>query len=39
MESVTGIGGFFFRAADPQALARWYEANLGVSVFPAGEEP
>ena len=39
MESVTGIGGFFVRAADPQALARWYEANLGVNVFPAAQEP
>ena len=27
---VTGIGGFFFRARDPQALAAWYAENLGV---------
>jgi predicted enzyme related to lactoylglutathione lyase len=38
MESVVGIGGFFFRADDPEGLARWYEANLGVSVFPATNE-
>jgi glyoxylase I family protein len=31
MERVAGIGGFFFRAADPQALADWYETALGIS--------
>ncbi len=30
MERVSGIGGYFFRAADPEALAAWYEANLGI---------
>ena len=30
MERVTGIGGAFFRARDPQALAAWYEEQLGV---------
>jgi predicted enzyme related to lactoylglutathione lyase len=30
MERVTGIGGVFFRARDPKALAAWYEENLGV---------
>jgi predicted enzyme related to lactoylglutathione lyase len=30
MEKVNGIGGVFFRARDPQALAQWYEDNLGV---------
>jgi predicted enzyme related to lactoylglutathione lyase len=29
-ERVTGIGGAFFRARDPQALAAWYEQHLGV---------
>jgi glyoxylase I family protein len=38
MERVIGVGGFFFRAGDPQALARWYEANLGIPVFPATDE-
>lgn len=27
---VTGIGGFFFRSADPKALASWYLTHLGV---------
>jgi len=30
MEKVNGIGGVFFRARDPAALAAWYEENLGV---------
>lgn len=27
---VLGIGGFFFRSRDPDALAGWYRAHLGV---------
>ena len=27
---VTGIGGFFFRARDPDALSAWYLQHLGV---------
>jgi glyoxylase I family protein len=30
MERVTGIGGMFFRARDPKALARWYAEHLGI---------
>jgi glyoxylase I family protein len=36
-ETVTGIGGFFFRAHDPKALAQWYQDNLGVSAIPKSE--
>jgi len=32
MERVLGIGGVFFRARDPKALAAWYEQHLGVSM-------
>jgi predicted enzyme related to lactoylglutathione lyase len=31
MPKVTGIGGLFFRAADPVALAEWYERHLGIN--------
>jgi len=30
MAKVTGIGGLFFRARDPAALALWYETHLGI---------
>ena len=30
MERVTGIGGVFLRAKDPDALQGWYEQNLGL---------
>jgi glyoxylase I family protein len=32
MERVTGIGGVFFRARDPEALVAWYAEHLGVPV-------
>jgi predicted enzyme related to lactoylglutathione lyase len=32
MARVTGIGGVFFRARDPQALTAWYAENLGVQL-------
>lgn len=38
MEKVTGIGGIFFRAKDPKALAAWYEKHLGVSQTPTSAE-
>jgi predicted enzyme related to lactoylglutathione lyase len=34
MERVEGIGGFFFRAKDPKALATWYEEHLGINTVP-----
>lgn len=33
---VDGIGGFFFRARDPKALAAWYRAHLGVDDLAEG---
>ena len=38
MERVTGIGGFFFRARDPQALKTWYEQQLGMFQGREGHE-
>lgn len=35
MEKVTGIGGLFFKAHDPKALASWYEQHLGISLTPS----
>jgi len=33
---VTGIGGFFFRAKDPDILQAWYAKHLGVGSAPYG---
>ena len=38
MEKVTGIGGLFFRARDPKALAQWYADRLGIAPVPSGGE-
>lgn len=32
MARVTGIGGIFFKARDPDALREWYRANLGLDI-------
>ena len=32
MERVTGIGGVFFKANDPQQLREWYRRHLGIDV-------
>jgi predicted enzyme related to lactoylglutathione lyase len=32
LERVTGIGGVFFRAKDPEGLGRWYAENLGIAL-------
>jgi len=40
MERVTGIGGAFFRAGDPDGLARWYSEHLGINPMSSeGGEP
>ena len=38
MEKVLGIGGFFFRAENPDELGRWYEQNLGIRPPPPDYE-
>ncbi|MGH1465229.1 MAG: VOC family protein [Cognatishimia sp.] len=37
MQKVNGIGGFFFRCEDPQAIAEWYQTHLGID--PVAEVP
>jgi glyoxylase I family protein len=37
MEKATGIGGFFFRAKDPKALALWYQQHLGILTVPTSD--
>lgn len=32
MKRVTGIGGIFFSARDPEALRAWYRQHLGIDV-------
>ncbi|MBC6943564.1 MAG: VOC family protein [Xanthomonadales bacterium] len=32
MKRVTGIGGIFFKSADPRALAAWYQRHLGLEL-------
>lgn len=32
MKRVTGIGGVFFSAKDPEALQAWYKSHLGIDV-------
>jgi len=36
MRRVTGIGGIFFNARDPEALRAWYQRHLGIDVQPWG---
>src|SRR5262245_1630299 len=36
MKRVTGIGGIFFKARDPQALGAWYKKHLGIDVLDWG---
>ena len=38
MEKVEAIGGFFFRAKDPKALAEWYDRHLGINLVPEGPD-
>lgn len=36
MRRVTGIGGIFFKAQDPKALAEWYRKHLGFDILDWG---
>lgn len=36
MKRVTGIGGVFFHAREPEALCDWYRTHLGIDVQPWG---
>lgn len=36
MARVTGIGGVFFKAQDPKALAAWYQIHLGIDLADFG---
>ncbi len=36
MKRVTGIGGVFFKANDPEALKNWYNKHLGIESDPYG---
>ncbi|HQR44977.1 MAG TPA: VOC family protein [Thermoanaerobaculia bacterium] len=36
MTRVTGIGGIFFKAKDPEALKAWYAKHLGFDLEPWG---
>ncbi len=36
MPRVTGIGGVFFKARDPDAVRSWYRTHLGLDVQPWG---
>ena len=36
---VTGIGGVFFKAHEPQKLSEWYKQYLGIQLQAAGNSP
>ena len=36
MQRVLGVGGIFFKSADPKALGAWYRDNLGIELEPWG---
>ena len=37
-QKVQGVGGIFFRAENPEGLARWYEEHLGINPAPTDME-
>ncbi len=38
MAKAVGVGGFFFRAEDPEGLTAWYEKHLGINPAPKDME-
>ena len=38
MQKVQGFGGFFFRAKNPEGLAKWYQDHLGINPAPTNME-
>ena len=36
MKKVTGIGGIFFKSADPKKMNEWYEKHLGIPMADYG---
>lgn len=38
MQKVAGIGGLFFRAANPSNLSQWYKEHLGIDLVPTDYE-
>lgn len=38
MAQALGVGGVFFRAKDPAALAAWYKTHLGIDPAPTGPD-
>ncbi len=38
MAKAVGMGGVFFRARDPKALAAWYQTHLGINTAPTDME-
>lgn len=34
MERITGLGGIFFRAENPDSLGEWYQQHFGINVVP-----
>jgi D-3-phosphoglycerate dehydrogenase len=36
VKRITGIGGVFFKAEDPEKLCAWYEKHLGLKREPRG---
>ncbi|MBA3723604.1 MAG: VOC family protein [Candidatus Levybacteria bacterium] len=37
MQKISGFGGYFFRAKDPEGLSKWYEKNFGINAMNSTE--